>query len=80
MKSAFLLALLVSAVAFAQTNKNDQRARDIYKQLIEINITDSAGSTTAAAEAVSKRLIEAGYAPADVKALGPNARKGSLTT
>src|ERR1700683_4046866 len=53
-------------------------ARDIYKQLIEINTTDSVGSTTVAAEAMAQRLRDAGYAAGDVQVIGPNARKGNL--
>lgn len=53
-------------------------SRDILKQLIEINSTDSVGSTTVAAEAMAKRLLDAGFAPDDVKVLGPNARKGNM--
>src|ERR1700685_1677443 len=53
-------------------------ARDIYKQLIEINTTDSVGSTTVAAEAMAQRLRDAGYSPSDVQVLGPIARKGNL--
>jgi hypothetical protein len=36
-------------------------SRDILKQLIEINSTDSVGSTTVAAEAMAKRLLDAGF-------------------
>jgi acetylornithine deacetylase/succinyl-diaminopimelate desuccinylase-like protein len=53
-------------------------ARDVFQQLIEINTTDSVGSTTAAAEAMAKRLLDAGLAPEDVQVLGPNDRKGNL--
>jgi acetylornithine deacetylase/succinyl-diaminopimelate desuccinylase-like protein len=53
-------------------------AHDILKQLIEINTTDSVGSTTAAAEAMAARLRDAGFAPSDVAVLGPNPRKGNL--
>jgi acetylornithine deacetylase/succinyl-diaminopimelate desuccinylase-like protein len=55
-----------------------QLAHDVFKQLIEINSTDSIGSTTAVAEAMRQRLLDAGFAPADVVILGPNARKGNL--
>lgn len=55
-----------------------QLARDIFQQLIEINTTDSTGSTTAAAEAMAARLRDAGYPPGDVRVLGPNPRKGNL--
>ncbi len=53
-------------------------AHDIFQQLIEINTTDSVGSTTVAADAMAKRLLAAGFAPGDVKVLGPNNRKGNL--
>src|ERR1700693_4586329 len=53
-------------------------ARDIFQQLIEINTTDSVGSTTVAAQAMAKRLLDAGFAPSDVVVLGPNDRKGNL--
>ena len=59
----------------AVTRKN---AHDIFKQLIEINTTDSVGSTTVAAEAMAKRLLDAGFPKADVVVLGPNDRKGNL--
>src|SRR5436190_5396863 len=55
-----------------------QLTRDIYKQLIEINTTDSIGNTTTAAEAMAGRLRAAGFPNADVQVLGPNPRKGNL--
>ena len=56
----------------------DQLARDIFKQLIEINTTDSVGNTTTAAEAMAKRLRDAGYPESDIYIGGPNPRKGIL--
>jgi acetylornithine deacetylase/succinyl-diaminopimelate desuccinylase-like protein len=53
-------------------------AHDIFKQLIEINTTDSIGSTTVAAQAMAKRLLDAGFPAADVTVLGPNDRKGNM--
>jgi acetylornithine deacetylase/succinyl-diaminopimelate desuccinylase-like protein len=53
-------------------------ARDIFRQLIEINTTDSIGNTTTAAEAMRQRLLEAGLPAADVVVLGPNGRKGNM--
>src|SRR5258706_14688379 len=50
---------------------NDQRARDIFEQLIDINTTGSSGSTTIAATAMAKRLTDAGFSPADVVVVGP---------
>jgi acetylornithine deacetylase/succinyl-diaminopimelate desuccinylase-like protein len=57
---------------------NRKTAHDIFKQLIEINTTDSIGSTTSAAKAMEQRLLEAGFPKADVVVLGPNDRKGNM--
>jgi len=53
-------------------------ATDIFKQLVEINTTDSVGSTTVAAEAMAKRFRDAGFPAKDVVVMGPNARKGNM--
>jgi acetylornithine deacetylase/succinyl-diaminopimelate desuccinylase-like protein len=53
-------------------------AREIFQQLIEINTTDSVGSTTLAAKAMEKRLLDAGFPPGDVVVVGPNDRKGNM--
>ncbi len=55
-----------------------QLSRDIFQQLIEINTTDSVGSTTKAAEAMRQRLLSAGLPAEDVAVMGPNARKGNM--
>jgi acetylornithine deacetylase/succinyl-diaminopimelate desuccinylase-like protein len=56
----------------------DPLAREIFKELIEINTTDSSGSTTRAAEAMAARLRAAGFPASDMQVIGPNARKGNL--
>jgi acetylornithine deacetylase/succinyl-diaminopimelate desuccinylase-like protein len=53
-------------------------SRDIFRELIEINTTDSAGSTTLAAEAMARRLRAAGFPAADIQVLGATDRKGNL--
>jgi acetylornithine deacetylase/succinyl-diaminopimelate desuccinylase-like protein len=53
-------------------------AREIFRQLIEINTTDSVGNVTTAAEAMAKRLRDAGFAAKDVIVAGPNERKKNL--
>src|ERR1700728_141725 len=79
-----VLALLISLFVadpsiFAQDDDAPNKlAHDIYKQLIEINTTDSVGSTTVAAEVMAQRLRDAGYPAGDVQVLGPNPRKGNL--
>lgn len=56
----------------------DSLAREIFKQLIEINTTDSVGNVTAAAEAMAERFRSAGFPPADVFVGGPNDRKKNV--
>ena len=53
-------------------------AHDIFKQLVEINSTDSVGSVTAASEAMAQRLRNAGFAETEMEILGPNDRKKNL--
>jgi acetylornithine deacetylase/succinyl-diaminopimelate desuccinylase-like protein len=76
MMLGFIAGLLL--LALAQSDVHNQLARDLYKELIEINTTDSIGDTTKAAEAVAARLKAAGFSEADVRVLGPHPRKGNL--
>jgi acetylornithine deacetylase/succinyl-diaminopimelate desuccinylase-like protein len=80
--SILLAALACSFVGGGLRAQSDDAtnklAHDIYRQLIEINTTDSVGSTTVAAEAMAQRLRDAGYTADDVQVIGPNARKGNL--
>jgi hypothetical protein len=79
MKSICLAALLAITLNAADLdNATKQLSRDIFRQLIEINTTDSVGNTTTAAEAMRKRLLDAGMPKADVVVLGPNDRKGNM--
>ena len=76
---AAAIAGLSCAALVAQPGANDARAREIFKQLIEINTTDTpGGNVTRAAEAMAARLKAAGFADADVQVLGPDPRKGNL--
>jgi acetylornithine deacetylase/succinyl-diaminopimelate desuccinylase-like protein len=82
-KSALLsllsIVFLLSQVSSAQLDeKNKQLAHDIFKQLIEINTTDSVGDNTAAAEAMAQRLRDAGYPDEDIFVGGPVPKKGNL--
>ena len=75
---ALLWALSISAL-HGQTGPNDARAREIYKELIEINTTDTpAGNVTTAAEAMAARLKAAGFPASDMQVLGPDPKKGNL--
>jgi acetylornithine deacetylase/succinyl-diaminopimelate desuccinylase-like protein len=55
-------------------------AREVYKELIEINTVDSVGSVTPAAEAMARRFRAAGFPAADVQVLVPAGKptKGNL--
>ena len=79
MRYSAALVVLAASIVSAQTGPNDARAREIYKQLVEINTTDTpAGNVTKAAEAVAARLRAAGFPAADIQILGPDPRKGNL--
>ena len=74
-----LLLSTVTVPTLAQLDRQTkQLSRDIFQQLIEINTTDSVGSTTVAANAMAQRLLDAGFPKEDVLVLGPNDRKGNL--
>jgi acetylornithine deacetylase/succinyl-diaminopimelate desuccinylase-like protein len=80
---AFLPAALIFAIPTpvlqAQVDEGTrQLSREIFKQLIEINTTDSEGNVTTAAESMAKRLRDAGFPANDVVVVGPNPRKGNL--
>jgi acetylornithine deacetylase/succinyl-diaminopimelate desuccinylase-like protein len=54
-------------------------ARAIFKELIEINTTDTPrGNVTTATVAMQKHFLEAGFAPEDMQLLGPDPRKQNL--
>jgi len=77
--SLFLCCSFFPAASPAQLDDaTRQLSHDIFKQLIEINTTDSVGSVTAASEAMAQRFRQAGFAPADLQVLGPNDRKKNL--
>ena len=75
--SAALLALPAVARADSLT-PDQQRAHDIYKELIEIDTTTATGDTKQAAEAMAARLKAAGFPDADVQVFSPAPRKGNL--
>src|SRR5690349_4692653 len=80
LRAAALTLLAVCASAAQTDNPARQLAHDIFRQLIEINTTDSSGDNTAAAQAMAKRFLDAGYPASDVKVLIPDGRpnKGNL--
>lgn len=64
----------------ATLTAHQQLARDVYKQLVEINTVDSVGSVTKAVEAMAARFRAAGFPAEDVQILIPDGKptKGNL--
>jgi len=83
-RSAIWVALGASlafhALAQSAPTPAQQQLREIYKELVEINTTDSAGSCTAAAEAMAARLKAGGLLAQDVQVIVPpgGLKKGNL--
>jgi len=59
-------------------NANQQLARDIYKELIEINTGVTTGNITTAAVAMAKRFRDAGIPDADIFVGGPRPEKHNV--
>src|SRR3954451_9795179 len=82
MKRIVLLILLATSASAAPPPldaKTKQLVFDIYKQLIEINTTNSIGNNTTAAQAMAARLTAAGFPASDVQVLLPaNPKRGNL--
>ena len=73
--------LFCAFAAYAQSPTPAQtRLRALYKELVEINTTDSAGSCTAAAEAMRARLAVGGIPAGDMQVIIPPGapKKGNL--
>ena len=75
--SGTALAAAPAAGQAVTLEPHQELARELLRELIEINTVDSAG-TTAAAEAMAKRLLDAGFPSEDVNVVGPNERKMNL--
>lgn len=68
--SADILAARQTA-ASKQARAGEAEFRDLYRELIEINTTLSAGSCTEAARAIQARLAKAGYSAGDLHLIVP---------
>jgi acetylornithine deacetylase/succinyl-diaminopimelate desuccinylase-like protein len=72
-------ALAQSAPAWTPPDAaTKELALSIFRQLIEINSTDSVGSVTAASKAMQQRFLDAGFPASDIFVGGPNDRKENL--
>jgi acetylornithine deacetylase/succinyl-diaminopimelate desuccinylase-like protein len=75
-----LLVLLTLRTVSAQPNAltaDQQLARDLFRQLVEINTSYKGGSTGPAAKAVAERFLAAGFPSGDVRIIGPQGDKDS---
>jgi acetylornithine deacetylase/succinyl-diaminopimelate desuccinylase-like protein len=72
------VTLVAGAAALAQQNPEDTLARDILRELVEIDTTARTGNTGKAAEAMAARLLAAGFPAADIQVLGPRPERANL--
>lgn len=76
---AFALAALAATGAGAQPlSPHDRLTLDIYRELVEIRTVHPDGDMTAAARAMQRRLLDAGFEPRDVEVIEPAPKKGNL--
>jgi len=77
-----LLALQSPAALNAQSREPrtrwESQARDLLRELVEINTTHSTGSTVVAAEAMARHMRAAGFPAGDVAVVENAPRKGNL--
>lgn len=76
-----ILVLAAAPLAAAETLSPEperQLVRGIYRELVNTNTSYSTGQTTPAAEAMARRLLEAGFPKDDVVVLGAAPHKANL--
>jgi acetylornithine deacetylase/succinyl-diaminopimelate desuccinylase-like protein len=79
MRWFLVIALFLAASALAQLDEQTkQLAHDIFKQLVEINTTDSVGNVTTASEAMAQHFRDAGFPENDIFIGGANERKKNV--
>jgi acetylornithine deacetylase/succinyl-diaminopimelate desuccinylase-like protein len=80
--SGLIAALILAAGSCAsapETRSPEQQAFvEIYRELVEINTTDSVGDTVRAAEAMAAHLSAGGIPAPDIRVLSSGPRKGNL--
>ncbi|WP_249781317.1 M20/M25/M40 family metallo-hydrolase [Bradyrhizobium semiaridum] len=76
--SAVVASVLATPAAAQGLTEQQQFARGIYQELVEIDTTTATGDTQKAAEALGARLRAAGFPEGDVHVFSPAPRKGNL--
>ena len=69
---------LSATASAAELTPHQQAFRGIYKELVEINTTDSVGDTVKSAEAMAARLRGSGIPAADIQVISSGPRKGNM--
>jgi acetylornithine deacetylase/succinyl-diaminopimelate desuccinylase-like protein len=82
-QNAAMLSLVLAAAVLADTGTYSpeperQLAHAVYEELVDIDTSYSTGQTTPAAEAVARRLLEAGFPGEDVVVLGAAPHKANV--
>lgn len=75
-----LIAVLPLRAQLRTLDPHQRQAREIYKELVEINTVDSVGSVTRAAQAMARRFRAAGFPAKDIHLVVPPGKptKGNL--
>ena len=73
-----LLAVSCCCAALAQAQVPDKEFIDIYRELIETDTAQPEANVTPAAQAMAKRLLDAGFDARDVELAGPTPDKQNL--
>ncbi|MDB4912717.1 MAG: peptidase [Gemmatimonadetes bacterium] len=72
--AVFVVAIAAMPLGAQQSptlDANQKLAREVYKEIIEINTTDSVGSVTKAVKVLEKRFRAAGFPAKDIQVLTP---------
>ena len=77
-ESALCAALVLFAPPGLAQTADATLAQEVLRELVSIRTVHPDGDNTAAANAAARRLLAAGFDPADVKVLEPAPRKGNL--
>jgi acetylornithine deacetylase/succinyl-diaminopimelate desuccinylase-like protein len=76
--AALAVGLAAAAAGSAELTPAQGLGRDLLHTLVGIDTTVEHGDTTPAAEAVARRLLDAGYAAGDVQVVGPRDKNRNL--
>jgi len=78
LRAAVLLLVGLAAVSQGPVTRDQQLARDVLKELVEIDTTTDVVGTERAAKAIEQRLVAAGFTGEDVKVMGPDAKHSNV--